>query len=91
MQQAQVNINSFLMSELRKMREEQKRLHEEILALKLQNMQLSSRVDAIVPTNYIGSSSSQKGMVVFDLLKQPAIVLTANDTFCQMLGYEMVH
>jgi hypothetical protein len=32
----------------------------------------------------------QRAMVVFDLTKNPAIVLTANDVFCQMVGYEMV-
>lgn len=32
----------------------------------------------------------QKAMVVFDLTRNPAIVLTTNDIFCKMLGYEMV-
>jgi hypothetical protein len=36
------------------------------------------------------NSVSGKAMVVFDMTKNPAIVLTANDTFCQMLGYQLV-
>lgn len=68
--------------------EEQKRLQEEVLALKIQNLKLSSRVDALVPRG--PQKPLQKAMVVFDLVRQPAIVLTCNDTFCQMLGYDMV-
>lgn len=30
-------------------------------------------------------------MAVFDLMRSPAIVLTANGVFCSMLGYQYVH
>ena len=33
---------------------------------------------------------SRKAMVVYDLTKNPPIVLTTNDTFCKMIGYDMV-
>lgn len=32
---------------------------------------------------------SDKAMVVFDLSKNPAVVLTCNDAFCRLFGYQM--
>eukprot|EP01122_Echinamoeba_exundans_P014594 TRINITY_DN6647_c0_g1_i1.p1 TRINITY_DN6647_c0_g1~~TRINITY_DN6647_c0_g1_i1.p1 ORF type:complete len:689 (+),score=133.15 TRINITY_DN6647_c0_g1_i1:1125-3191(+) len=32
---------------------------------------------------------SEKAMVVFDLSKNPAVVLTCNDAFCRLFGYQM--
>lgn len=86
------------MEELKRLKEEQRKLNEEILALKIQNMNLTNKLESsllqtctqpVYFSNFI--DQSQKAMVVFDLTKNPAIVLTANDIFCKMLGYDMVN
>ncbi len=41
-----MNINSFLMAELKKLKDDQKRLNDELLAVKIQNMNLTSRLDS---------------------------------------------
>jgi PAS domain S-box-containing protein len=33
--------------------------------------------------------SRDTAMVVFDLVKSPAIILTANEQFCRLFGYKM--
>jgi hypothetical protein len=94
-----MNINALVMAELKKLKDDQQRLNEELLALKIQNMKLSSKIDNFgneiqhthpAPSPFLLSNIDQRPMVVFDLIKKPAIVLTANDAFCEMLGYEMV-
>jgi hypothetical protein len=84
------------MAELKKLKDDQRRIDTELLELKLQNMKLSSQLDNT--TNHLNGhgyipvrmGGNQKAMVVFDLTKNPAIVLTANDLFCKRLGYDMV-
>jgi len=87
--QGQMDISTFLLEEIRTLREDHKRLYQEVLSLKMENMRLSCKLDNCLGTVPTPDTSSLRGMVLFDLLKKPAIVLTANDTFCQMLGYEM--
>jgi len=88
---AQIDINSFLLEEIRLLKEDQKRIYDEILALKMDNLRMNSTLDnnKISTTKKFAKEETPKGMVLFDLLKTPAIVLTANDTFCEMLGYEI--
>jgi hypothetical protein len=38
----------------------------------------------------VRSRVADKAIVIYDLTKMPPIVKTANDTFCKMLGYELV-
>lgn len=88
-----LQVNPWIMDELKALREEQKRLNEEILALKLQNLTLSNKLDSTLsqhPFMLGGGLDPNKAMVVFDLTKVPAVVLTANEMFCKMLSYEMV-
>ncbi len=91
-----MSINAFLMSELKKVKEDQRRLQDELLTMKLANMKLVSNIETLsnsiqVKGNYyISGIDPSKAMVVFDLTKNPAIVLTTNDTFCQLVGYDMV-
>jgi hypothetical protein len=83
------------MGELKKLKDDQRRLQDELLAMKIANMKLTSKFDNLSNSlqvkgrDFYGLDPTQ-AMVVFDLTKNPAIVLTTNDTFCKMLGYEMV-
>jgi hypothetical protein len=42
------------------------------------------------PSAALPKSRAEQPMVVYDLSKSTATVLTANTTFCQMIGYELV-
>jgi len=89
----QMNINSFMMTELKKLKEDQQRLQDELLAMKISNMKLNTKFESLsMPKRsdyYISGINPTSAMVVFDLTKNPAIVLTTNETFCKMVGYEM--
>jgi hypothetical protein len=75
-------------------KEDQHKLDEEILALRMQNLTLQSKLEKLQMSQaypQLGDVvDSRKAMVVFDLTRNPPIVLTTNDTFCKLLGYEMV-
>eukprot|EP01117_Protostelium_nocturnum_P014745 TRINITY_DN5642_c0_g1_i1.p1 TRINITY_DN5642_c0_g1~~TRINITY_DN5642_c0_g1_i1.p1 ORF type:complete len:402 (+),score=84.08 TRINITY_DN5642_c0_g1_i1:382-1587(+) len=89
-------INLYFMGEMKRMKEEMKKLNDEMLTMRLQNMKLTSAVEELKPSILNNDSSqwllpanSGCGMVVFDLRQNPPIVLTANDIFCEMLGYSL--
>lgn len=109
----QMNMNAYLINELKKVKEEHRRLDDDILQLKMQNLSLQSKLEKLstpgvnmmngaIPSHPTGTLSisppigaenfidSRKAMVVYDLTKNPPIVLTTNDTFCKMIGYDMV-
>jgi PAS domain S-box-containing protein len=52
---------------------------------------LTSSNSAVTPSQDKAFSGwlSEKAMVVFDLSKNPAVVLTCNDAFCRLFGYQM--
>jgi hypothetical protein len=62
-----------------------------MLALKIQNLKLSSRIDSVAKPSARPAINPQQAMVVFDLQRNPAVILTANDTFCHLVGCEMVN
>ncbi|PRP81103.1 hypothetical protein PROFUN_01937, partial [Planoprotostelium fungivorum] len=67
-------MNAFLLNEMKK------------------NMKLNNNIEPIkarLPTNEPLLLTEGKGMVAFDLRRHPAYVLTANDIFCQMMGYTL--
>jgi hypothetical protein len=69
------------------------RLNEELLTLRIQNMKLNHRIEGIAENSSLSLRppiDPQKAMVVFDLQKSPPVVLTANEFFCKMVGYDMV-
>ncbi|PRP72966.1 GGDEF domain-containing protein, partial [Planoprotostelium fungivorum] len=85
-------MNAFLLNEMKKMRQEMDRTNDEMLALRIQNMKLNNNIESIkarLPTNEPLLLTEGKGMVAFDLRRHPAYVLTANDIFCQMMGYTL--
>jgi len=131
----QNNLNLYFMKELKKVKQDQERLDNEVLNLKLENSNLTSRLrnsqwqvmrlmeyfsqlaesgptqvpyrhpvlsigssddepslpDFIPPHSYPGTvpNPSEQPMVVYNVTKNTAIVLTANSTFCELLGYEL--
>jgi hypothetical protein len=40
-----MNVNAFVMAELKKLREDQRRLNDELLSLKIANMKLSAKIE----------------------------------------------
>jgi len=86
----QVTINSFLLEEIAKLRDQQSKLCEDIISLRNSNSQLVTTLEKYtsMDPNY-KPPELKKAMVMFDLTKTPAVVLTANDSFCQILGYQM--
>eukprot|EP00029_Vermamoeba_vermiformis_P005743 TRINITY_DN2079_c0_g1_i1.p1 TRINITY_DN2079_c0_g1~~TRINITY_DN2079_c0_g1_i1.p1 ORF type:complete len:581 (-),score=205.72 TRINITY_DN2079_c0_g1_i1:79-1821(-) len=118
-----MKINVFLMQEIRKIKQDQLRMQDEVSYLRHQNDVLIDKLNKLSvsglnnlppptpsPALPAGSNQSQnsaanagnrvegsmaqmlatdRAMVVFDLIKSPAIVLTANEHFCQLFGYKL--
>jgi hypothetical protein len=55
-----MNINAFLMSELSKLKDDQKRLNDELLSLKIQNMKLTAKLENAIcpPVTYLVLNSN---------------------------------
>ncbi len=118
-----MKINVFLMQEIRKIKQDQLRMQDEVSYLRHQNDVLIDKLNklsvsglnnlppptpnpalpagtqsapssAATPSSRVEGSMAQmlatdRAMVVFDLIKSPAIVLTANEHFCQLFGYKL--
>jgi len=90
----QMTVNQYLLQEIQKLRADQMRISDELLAIKLENMRLSAQVKQLPgtlsrPSRMIPPPDKASGpMVVFDLTSKPATVMTANDKFAEMLGYK---
>jgi PAS domain S-box-containing protein len=119
-----MKINVFLMQEIRKIKQDQLRMQDEVSYLRHQNdvlidklnkLSVSGSINNLPPPtpnaalpagsnaapnsatsahNRVEGSMAQmlatdRAMVVFDLIKSPAIVLTANEHFCQLFGYKL--
>mmetsp|Transcript_36663 Transcript_36663/g.50445 ORF Transcript_36663/g.50445 Transcript_36663/m.50445 type:complete len:352 (-) Transcript_36663:61-1116(-) len=95
-------MNNYILSEIRKIKEDNRRLQEELLAVKLENLKLSSMflTDQTVPNMSTAlactrprpreeEDMSEKPMVVYDLRHRPPTILTTNFQFCNLVGYSM--
>eukprot|EP01103_Thecamoeba_quadrilineata_P021449 TRINITY_DN986_c0_g1_i4.p1 TRINITY_DN986_c0_g1~~TRINITY_DN986_c0_g1_i4.p1 ORF type:complete len:335 (-),score=67.08 TRINITY_DN986_c0_g1_i4:107-1111(-) len=68
----------YILNELVKIKNDHQRLSEEMSQIKEQHW-----------SPFSTSEQHPQAFILFDLTKKPASVLTADGTFCQMLGYEM--
>ncbi len=118
-----MKINVFLMQEIRKIKQDQLRMQDEVSYLRHQNDVLIDKLNKLsvsgamnnlppptpnpalpagttaTPNNATSAGrvegsmaqmlATDRAMVVFDLIKSPAIVLTANEHFCQLFGYKL--
>jgi len=109
-----VKTNCFLIAELKKVKEEQSRMKEELHNLRIENEILKERFNKFLMTSLTPQASLSSNaysiqqqmqwtaflnqihrsenrdtaMVIFDLVKSPAVVLTANEQFCRLFGYK---
>ncbi len=99
----QQRMNQYMLAELAKIKQDNKRLNDEVLALRMENMTLNSRISAIVappslqpiefsaqpgPYQVMSKPQQELPFVEFDMRRQPPTVQSANVMFCSLLGYK---
>jgi len=90
-------INRLLMNEIKELKSDQRKLYEELRALKETNQRGNSTTrtkSTTQPGTAVPSQSVEtpiinqvKAVVIFDLTKSIPAVMNCNETFCHMLGY----
>lgn len=88
------DLNLVLLNELRELKANQRRLHEELQRLKANELnsmpyEQSTALQKASAATAAPPPVNDKAIVIYDLTKLPATVKTANETFCRMLGYDM--
>jgi PAS domain-containing protein len=97
----QQRVNQYILAEIAKIKQDNKRLNDEVLALRMENMTLNSRINmlpaipGLQPLEYSQSNiqvmskpQQELPFVEFDMRKQPPTVQSANVMFCSLLGYK---
>jgi hypothetical protein len=99
----QQRLNQYILAEIAKMKQDNKRLNDEVLALRMENMSLSSRITntsqmgslpptieyhQAMPYQMLSKPQQELPFVEFDMRKQPPMVQSANVMFCSLLGYK---
>jgi hypothetical protein len=87
----QANINAHVMKEIQKLLADQQRIRDEIMALRMANLQLENRLELMEGSTLTNQSlqvdepqsstfvDPLKPIVIFDLTKIPAVVMTGTE------------